>query len=113
MEAFLQLLGGLRWLALAPLALVVLALLGAGLGERSLRKTLRDLARTACPHCGQPFGDAAAHAARAGWEQAFARMRAENPGVRFRVVARWPVGCPHCERQFSFQPSDGQLSTVA
>ncbi len=95
-------LGALRWLALLPIALLVLAMLGASLGAWSLRRTARDLALAACPGCGGPLGLRAVENGQAAWGRYVAKLFRERPAF-YRLVARWPVRCVKCGRVRMFQ----------
>ena len=86
-----------RWTApvllLVVFGAVALALLGGGLGHRALGRSIQLAAGSACPNCGRCLDQDAHLAGKAAYENEVAEVMAKNVGVRFRLVARWPVRC--------------------
>ncbi len=102
----------LLWLALiVPVLIVALALTGAGYGAYSLRKSIIYAAEAPCPRCGEVIGREAVMLAKQEFAEKIRRLREENPGVRFRIVAEWEIRCSSCGGTVFFSPQNNRIET--
>lgn len=95
---------GFYFVASMVLALVVM---GVEWSSWDARRTLNTLAASPCPHCGAALGLRAVKGGQAACRKAFAKLRRENPGIKFRMHWEWGIECPKCG-MISYYDVDGQ-----
>jgi DNA-directed RNA polymerase subunit RPC12/RpoP len=110
----LSLFQALLWSLVAiPLLLLLLVLGVAITGHHSLRRSIKMASTCRCPKCGNIVGRDAVLAAKEAYGQKVREMMQQHPGVMFRLVAEWQLGCPRCSFKFYLYPNSNKIETVS
>ena len=89
------------------LLLFTIPLVAHVLVSQEKRKRLEAAEHTRCSACGGILGAEAIRLADAAWDQYVAKLREENPGVRFRLVRTLDAICPHCGARYRYAKDCG------
>jgi hypothetical protein len=98
-------------LLFTPLGILSVALVAANVAlARGRKKSLRVLAASLCPSCGQVFGHPAAVQTSQEREAQWAAQQRAHPNVKHRRAPVWPITCARCGHlsNFNFQRNEVQ-----